>query len=182
MTKKPECRDLLETEEQEQEPWWKRQERESRERLRKLSEEENDKRKSPASTDFKHFILGVVGFAVLVLLVINLSNKTQNMDTNEIDNFLAGLKNLFGGEKPISEKSTCKELSPRIIKLSEENQTPFSKKILKLYDIQKNEHRSEDRILDCSANAKWSRGGNSMINFYIEKDKDGDYFYGFQNQ
>ena len=43
MTKKPEYRDLLENEEQE--PWWKRQERESRERLKQVDEERKEEKR-----------------------------------------------------------------------------------------------------------------------------------------
>ena len=39
MTEKPEYRDLLETEEQDQEPWWKRQEREAKERTKQLKDD-----------------------------------------------------------------------------------------------------------------------------------------------
>lgn len=164
MTEKPE----------EQEPWWKRQERESREKLRKVNEEENDKRKSTASTDFKHFMLGVIGLAVLTLFLLNIAHNTQNIGF-EIDKFLAGLKNLFDGEKHISEVKTCEELSPRVIKMSKENENRLLGKILKMSNIQKN-NQQNDFIHDCVADALWSRGNiDPKVRFALKQDKDGDY-------
>lgn len=77
-----------------------------------------------------------------------------------------------------SERSlSCDELAPQIIELTEEQEGPFSAKILKLYDIEEVEPLGY--VLRCQATAKWNRiHDDGVITFYIEEDKDGDQFIG----
>ncbi len=76
---------------------------------------------------------------------------------------------------------TCEDLSPRIIKLSKDNENPFRPRILKIYDI-KGEPASGDEILSCSGRAKLSRGNDSRIRFHITEDEDGDQFIGYREE
>lgn len=91
--------------------------------------------------------------------------------------FSKNIENFF---QDISSIKTCKDLSPRIIKLSKENQNPFASKILKMYEIRESAYKDGAKILNCTARAKWDRGGESIVNFHLEKDKDGDYFIGYK--
>ena len=80
---------------------------------------------------------------------------------------------------PSGPIDTCEALSPKIIDLSEDQTSPFKRTILKLYDIT-TENNGEMQVLNCSAMAKFNRGDNSKISFYVQKDADGDRFYGFK--
>ena len=81
----------------------------------------------------------------------------------------------------LTTPETCEDLAPMIIELSEDNEGPFSGRIIKLYEIDEVRGAS-DRVIDCKANAKWSRGGDSGINFYMEEDSDGDRFIGYERE
>ena len=72
---------------------------------------------------------------------------------------------------------TCEELAPRIIKLSEENENPFSGRVLKFYNIEQVEG-SEDDLLRCHADATRSRGGDVSVAFFM--NEDGDRFIGME--
>ena len=73
---------------------------------------------------------------------------------------------------------TCEELGDRVIDLSEESEGPFSPKILKLYDV-RSETPEDGNILQCWGRAKWNRGDESPIRFYIWEDEDSDSFMGY---
>ena len=93
---------------------------------------------------------------------------------------LAGIEIIlvFGSQE--GSMKTCSDLSPDIISLSKKQNSPFARKILKLYDI-KEQKVSGKRILNCTAMAKLNRGDRDRtIDFYIEQDADGDRFYGFK--
>ena len=75
---------------------------------------------------------------------------------------------------------SCDDLVPRIIKLSEENEGPFSARILKLSDVEE-VSRSDSELL-CKGKAKLSRGGDDDIEFHWERDEDGDQFIGYSRQ
>ena len=109
--------------------------------------------------------LVIIGGSVLVSLVL-------------IAIFLEALSNNPSINAAIA--TTCDKLSSSIIDLSEDNQNPFSSKMLKLYDIQ--EVNSTDYVLECKAEAKWARGEDSPIKFYVEEDDDGDRFIGYESQ
>ena len=72
---------------------------------------------------------------------------------------------------------TCEDLQPKIVKLSEDNKNPMARTILKLYEVTEVE-RTEDK-LTCYAVARWNRGDDSPIEFYVEEDADGDTFIGY---
>ena len=74
--------------------------------------------------------------------------------------------------------NTCDGLAPAIIKLSEEDKNPLTPVILKIYDIETKQHPSHE--LDCAGTATTSRGNDMKIGFYLYKDKDGDYFHGYE--
>lgn len=76
-----------------------------------------------------------------------------------------------------SEDLTCDSLLPRIKKLSEEKEGPFSAKILKVSDVE--QVRQSDTELVCKGKAKWSSGGDDDVEFHWEKDEDGDMFIGY---
>lgn len=76
---------------------------------------------------------------------------------------------------------TCEELAPRIVDLSEENESPSAGRILKFYDI-KELDTSGEYILRCSARAALSRGGDANIIFYLQEDQDGDQFIGYESR
>ena len=79
---------------------------------------------------------------------------------------------------PVPE--TCEELAPRIMKLSEERESPFSGRVLKFYDMEELEATGE-YTLRCRAKAKRSRGGDaSVFFFYTTEDEDGDSFIGMK--
>ena len=74
--------------------------------------------------------------------------------------------------------STCTELAPHIIDLSEENESAFRPRILKLYNIRS--INNTNRLLECRADAKTSHGEDASIIFYMEDDDDGDRFIGYR--
>ena len=81
----------------------------------------------------------------------------------------------------VSSQRTCKGLSPRIIKLSKERNTGiFNRSILKMYEIEEISSEGTDRTLNCLARVKWNRGGETKLNFYLERDEDGDTFIGYR--
>ena len=81
----------------------------------------------------------------------------------------------------LTTPETCEDLAPEIIELSEDNVGPFSAAIIKLYEIEEVKG-SSDKILDCEATARWSRGDDSEIEFYMEEDSDGDRFIGYRSK
>ena len=66
-----------------------------------------------------------------------------------------------------------------ILELSEDNQNPFSPRILKLYSDVEELERTE-RVLRCKGTATLSRGGESYITYHYEIDRDGDAFIGYE--
>ena len=76
---------------------------------------------------------------------------------------------------------TCEELAPEIVELSEDSGHPFSPQILKISQIE-TLTPTGDNILECSGLARWSRGEDSVIQFHLEEDADGDRFIGYQGQ
>ena len=102
----------------------------------------------------------------------------HNFGQIDLFKFFENLKTLRGAQYV----KTCEELKPYIVKLSEENSNPFQPKILKMYDIQKSEHKDANEILVCTAKVKWNRGESSNIKFHLEKDDEGQYFYGYEGQ
>ena len=64
------------------------------------------------------------------------------------------------------DPETCEELAPQIVEKSEKHE----RHILKLYDIKEIEGT---RKLECTANAEWSSGRNSAINFFFDVSDDG---------
>ena len=73
---------------------------------------------------------------------------------------------------------SCEELQPRIVRLSEGNKNPMAPRILKLYEVTEVD-RTETK-LTCHAVAKWNRGEDSPVAFYMELDVDGDAFIGYK--
>ena len=73
---------------------------------------------------------------------------------------------------------TCDELAPRIIEMSEKNQDDHKGRVLKLYNAF--EVRRSDSEFVCRGRAKWSRGDESSVEFYWERDQDGDAFIGYR--
>ena len=76
--------------------------------------------------------------------------------------------------------TTCEELQEDIIELSEEREGTTSASILKMYDVR--EVASTRYILECRADARWSRGGDDPVIFYLEEDDSGDQFIGYRRQ
>ena len=112
------------------------------------------------------------------LIECRASAKLNNGDNTYIIFYLEENKN---GDRFIGyedEPMTCDTLEPQIIELTEEQEGPFSPKILKMYELE--EIKSTDYILGCKANVKWSKGEESIIMFYLEEDKDGDRFIGYE--
>ncbi len=73
----------------------------------------------------------------------------------------------------------CVRLSESIRKSSKENSAGGLRPIvLKIYDIQETSRSPE--CMECSGRAKLSEGGERNIIFHIEKDEDGDIFYGYR--
>ncbi len=66
-----------------------------------------------------------------------------------------------------------------IIDLSEEKESTFSSRILKLYDDTIEEVERTTSELRCRAEAKLSARGDSYLTFYYEIDRDGDAFIGY---
>lgn len=52
--------------------------------------------------------------------------------------------------------------------------------ILKIYDIKTDLEADPSRELNCLGVATRSSGDELRIKFYLEKDKDGDYFNGYE--
>ena len=70
-------------------------------------------------------------------------------------------------------------LTDEIIGLSEERESSFSPRILKLYSDVLEEVERTTRGLRCKAEAKLSAGGDFYITYYYEVDRDGDAFVGY---
>ena len=69
---------------------------------------------------------------------------------------------------------TCEELAPYIVELSEDNRNSLQPAILKIYDIETKQH--PDQEVSCIGLATMSSGDDIMMEFYLTKDQDGDYF------
>lgn len=76
--------------------------------------------------------------------------------------------------------TTCEDLAPLIVNMTEEHKWPYSPKILKLYDIRAIAATSAGQKLSCIANARMSYGDNATIQFHLEEDSDGDQFIGYE--
>ena len=66
-----------------------------------------------------------------------------------------------------------------IIDLSQNNQSLFAPEILKIYDDSEESERAED-LLVCEATAKLSVGGDAILTYHYEIDRDGEPFIGYQ--
>lgn len=66
-----------------------------------------------------------------------------------------------------------------ILELSEERESTFSPRILKLYSDKIEEVERTTKVLRCKAEAKMSAGGDPYITYYYELDRDGDAFIGY---
>ena len=66
-----------------------------------------------------------------------------------------------------------------ILELSEERESTFSPRILKLYDDKLEEMERTTKLLRCKAEAKLSAGGDHFITYSYEIDRDGDTFIGY---
>ena len=67
-----------------------------------------------------------------------------------------------------------------IVKLSEDSESPFQARILKLYEGSEELERTES-VLRCKAEAKLSNQTDSYIIYYVEIDRDGDQFIGYRS-
>ncbi len=96
---------------------------------------------------------------------------------------VVGLLVLAGcSSTPLEIRSlTCEDqrLIEPILKLSEDNENPFARRILKLYPGAEELERT-GRILRCRGEAALSRGGKSYITYRYEIDRDGDAFIGYE--
>ena len=72
------------------------------------------------------------------------------------------------------ENFTCEDLVDKVIELSHEK---GNVEILKIYTPSEVEDSSYE--LECEATAQTDKGEKD-IRFQLEKDSDGDWFYGFQ--
>ncbi len=86
---------------------------------------------------------------------------------------------VLGCSELATTPETCEELAPRVKKLSEEQENPFSGRVLKFYDIEELEADGE-YILKCEARATRSRGGDADVIFFMTEDEDGDRFIGME--
>ncbi len=75
--------------------------------------------------------------------------------------------------------SRCDDLEGQVISLSEDNASPFTPAILKLYNVQRVES-TEGRYLECTGDALTSWGEEERIRFYTWQDADNDWFVGYE--
>ncbi len=66
-----------------------------------------------------------------------------------------------------------------IVGLSEERESSFSPRILKLYADKIQEVERTTKLLRCKAEAKLSQGGDVFLQYHYEIDRDGDAFIGY---
>ncbi len=83
------------------------------------------------------------------------------------------------------ESYTCEALSKEIIELSKMREDSV---IHKMYNIRRGDDYAQvlreaeantTIILGCVAEARWNRGLNDSVLFWIEEDADGDHFSGW---
>ena len=122
------------------------------------------------------FVLWIFVVGLSSIIGIGISIDATKFVDEFADKLIADMKRIF------EEEMTCEDLKPHIIKMTQEDQNPFAAKILKFYNIQKSEQKEANQVLACTGEAKTSRGENSNIKFHLEKDSDGDYFYGYEWQ
>ena len=67
-----------------------------------------------------------------------------------------------------------------ILQLSKENENPSATRILKLYSDMVEEIERTDNILRCRTEGAVSSGHDRNVNYYIEIDRDGDVFHGYE--
>ena len=79
---------------------------------------------------------------------------------------------------PITIDCNEPRFTERILELSEDNQNPFSPRILKLYSDAEEIERTES-VLRCKGTATLSRGGGSNITYHYQIDRDGEAFIGY---
>ncbi len=81
----------------------------------------------------------------------------------------------------IASSQTCNDewFIDEIIELSEDNESSFSPRILKLYTDKIEEVERTAKLLRCKAEAKMSQGGDVFLTYHYEIDRDGDSFIGY---
>ena len=67
-----------------------------------------------------------------------------------------------------------------IVQLSKENEDSSATRILKLYSDKVEEIERTDKLLRCRTDAKVSSGQDRNVTYYIEIDRDGDAFHGYE--
>ena len=82
---------------------------------------------------------------------------------------------------PISERECDVVLMRAIMELTEEMsmQSALHQTIIKIYDPKEISNTGDK--LTCRGKAKFQTKKDSVIEFYVEEDKDGDRFIGFEN-
>ena len=82
----------------------------------------------------------------------------------------------------ISPSQTCADewFIDEIVGLSEERESSFSPRILKLYTDKIEEVERTTKLLRCKAEAKLSEGGDVFLTYHYEIDRDGDAFIGYR--
>ena len=83
--------------------------------------------------------------------------------------------------RAIASSQTCSDdwLIDAIVNLSEERESSFSPRILKLYTDKIEEVERTTKLLRCKAEAKMSQGGEVFLTYHYEIDRDGDGFIGY---
>ena len=84
-------------------------------------------------------------------------------------------------KRGIAFSQTCSDewFIGAIIELSEERESSFSPRILKLYTDKIEEVERTVKLLSCKAEAKMSQGGEVFLSYHYEIDRDGDGFIGY---
>lgn len=77
--------------------------------------------------------------------------------------------------------TTCEELKQDIIEFNAEvtAEDPSKSKILKIYDGVREIRRTSKR-LECEGEVRVNTGGSTAIEYHLEEDSDGDFFYGYR--
>lgn len=131
-------------------------------------------------------ILAIVVIVFLLALGCEksyISGQTCQELTSRFENALRWAMALFDGFSPTE---TCEDLAPKIIELSKDNEIKF----LKISDVKnagllkeviRPDRDNRTNLLFCSAVARTNRDTNLEVWFYLEKDEDGDTFYGYQS-
>ena len=83
--------------------------------------------------------------------------------------------------EPVTMTLDCEDerFIEEIVTLSEDNESPFQGRILKLYEGSEELERTES-VLRCKAEAKLSKGGDAYLIYHLEIDRDGEQFVGYE--